>query len=277
LSGEHPLKELVDQPELVADANGQIEVDPTKMQLKAKVFAGLPTYDGSRSNGSALGMLYLAGVDTYEIASSFLTAAFNRCWAEALNRRGERGVTHFLLLHADIVPLEMNWVQQLWQEFNANKCKVLSAIVPIKTVHGVTSTALEVEGDKWHPRRITMQEAHKLPVTWSHPNLLVNTGMLMVDFREPWVEKICFDVSNRIRLQDGKYVVDCEPEDWHFARQCHKLGVPVHCTRRVRVNHQGGGSWTNSKPWGIETDHQATTPLDLEQLQKEMTCPVPEQ
>jgi hypothetical protein len=254
------------------------EADPEKMKLSAKVFAGCPTYDGTRNNGSALGMLYLSGVDTFEIASSFLTAAFNRCWAEGLNRRDQRGVTHFLLLHADIVPLEMNWVQQFWAEFQANKCQVMAAAVPIKSVHGMTSTALEIEGDKWHPRRLTVKEILQMPVTWSHPDLLVNTGMLMVDFTQPWVEQICFDVNNRISKDlEGKFIVDCEPEDWHFSRQCKKLGVPLHTTRRVRVNHMGGGTWHNAKPWGLETDHNSTGPLDLEKLKEEITCLVPAQ
>jgi hypothetical protein len=265
--------------ETLEDPKPITEAAADQMKIKAKVFAGLPTYDGSRANGSALGMMYLSGIDTYEIASSFLTAAFNRCWAEALNRRGERGVSHFLLLHADIVPLEMNWIQQLWYEFNKNNCKVLSLIVPIKTTVGCTSTALEVEGDKWHPRRITVQEAYQLPVTWSHPNLLVNTGVLLVDFREPWVENICFDVNNRIRKDDnGRYVVDCEPEDWHFSRQCHKLGIPLHATRRVRVNHMGGGTWHNASAWGKQSDPAIPAPLDLEQFKKEIVpCPNPVQ
>lgn len=277
------LKELIDEaPGLVpamkaGSARAPVnEADPAKMKLPAKIFAGLPTYDGSRHNGSALGMLYLSGVDTYEIGSSFLTAAFNRCWAEALNRRGERGTTHFLLLHADIVPLEMNWVQQLWQEFTTNNCEVMALTVPIKTVAGVTSTALEVEGDKWHPRRLTMNEIHQLPVTWSHPRLLLNTGMLLVDFSKPWVEKICFQVDNRIRKDDsGRFVVDCEPEDWQFSRQCHKLGIQLHTTRRVRVNHMGGGTWHNASGWGKPTDPAASDPFELEEFKKEVTCLAP--
>lgn len=247
------------------------EANPVKMKISAKIFAGLPTYDGSRVNGSALGMLYLSGIDTYEIKSSLLTASFNRCWAEALNRSAERGITHFLLLHADIVPLEINWVQQLWYEFNANNCQVLSAAIPIKTTHGVTSTALEVKEDKWHPRRLTLKELYQMPVTWSHPELLINTGMLLVDFTKPWVKDICFRINDQIRVDDktGKYVVDCEPEDWNFSRQCRNLGVPVHVTRRIRLNHMGGGTWQNITPWGADTDGQATGVLDLELLKKE--------
>jgi hypothetical protein len=247
------------------------EADPSKMKINAKIFCGLPTYDGTRHNGSAMGMLYLSGVDTFEIGSSLLTTGFNRCYAEALNRREDRGITHFLLLHADIVPLETNWVQQLWYEFNKNKCQVLALAVPIKTTAGLTSTALDTD-NVWQPRRITMSEMYQLPVTWSHPKLLLNTGMLLIDITQPWAEKLSFDMHTQIRKDEttGKFVVDTEPEDWHFSRQCHALGIPLHVTRRVRATHMGGGSWLNTQSWGQPTDPSATDEFDIEEFKKEI-------
>ena len=219
-----------------------------------KVLAGLPSYDGQRWNGSAISTLHRAGVDTFEESRSLLANVFNRCWVEALNRRKSAfPVTHFLMLHADIIPTATDWFEQLWQEFNANKCKVLSVAVPIKTEAGLTSTALE-SGNLWRPRRLTMTEILDRPVTWTASDLLVNTGLMLVDFREPWVEKICFTVNDEIHEENGTWVAEVEPEDWHFSRQCRDLGVSVWVTRRVAVAHVGNKAWGNDSKWGLAVD-----------------------
>lgn len=221
---------------------------------KVKVMAGLPSYDGTRWNGSAIGSLQRAGVDTYEESRSLLANVFNRCWVEALNRRAASvPVTHFLLLHADVVPVEPDWFQQLWEEFERNACKVLSVVVPIKTDVGLTSTAFEA-ASRWRPRRLTVREILDRPITWTEPHLLVNTGLMLVDFREPWVEKVCFTINDQIRQVNGLWVCDVEPEDWNFSRQCRRLGVPLHVTRRVAVLHVGHNVWRNDRKWGVETD-----------------------
>jgi hypothetical protein len=225
-----------------------------------KILAGLPTYDGTRYNSSALGSLKLAGVSTFECASSLLAAAFNRCWAKALNSRAD-GVTHFLLLHADVIPVEDTWLQELLEEFEANKCQVLSAVIPVKAASGITSIGWETE-NIWRPRRLTLRELHDRSVTWTHPKLLVNTGMLLVDFRQPWVEKIAFTINDRISFEGGRWAVDVEPEDWNFSRQCRALGVPVHVTRRVALSHVGAAAYRNDFAWGQAHDPNTPEPVD---------------
>lgn len=222
---------------------------------KVKILAGLPTYEGMRWNGSAMGSLYMSNIDTFEISTSLLTSAFNRCWVEALNKREDTpvGVTHFLLMHADIVPVDFDWVQQLWAEFAANKCKVLSVAVPIKNDIGLTSIGVESD-DPWRPRRLTMTEIMDMPVTWTAPNVLVNTGMLLVDFTEPWVEKICFTIRDKIHKPNGKWVTEIESEDWNFSRQCRELGVDLWVTRKVAVQHMGRSQWRNDTKWGQPID-----------------------
>lgn len=226
-----------------------------------KIIAGLPSYDGQRHNSTALVSLHLSNIATMEMNGSLLTASFNRCWVKALNKRKE-GVTHFLMLHADVVPVEMTWIEQLYEEFTANRCQVLSAAIPIKTIQGMTSTAWET-GDIFRPRRLTLTEMHARPVTWTHPKLLVNTGMMLVDFTQPWVEQICFTMNDRNRRdENGNWTTDIEPEDWNFSRQCKALGVPVWVTRRVKINHIGRGSFRNDVAWGQSTDPNCPEPLE---------------
>jgi hypothetical protein len=235
----------------------EAKVDP----MKVKILAGLPSYDGMRWNGSAVGSLYVSNVDTFEISTSLLTSAFNRCWVEALNKRECQGgiVTHFLLMHADIVPVEFGWLQQLWEEFERCQCKVLSAAIPIKSDLGLTSIAMESE-DHWHPRRLTVSEILDKPVTWTDPNILVNTGLLLVDFREPWVEKVCFTIRDRIHKPNGKWVCEVESEDWNFSRQCRALGIDCWVTRRVAIQHVGRSQWRNDHRWGQATDPMVWMP-----------------
>ena len=224
---------------------------------KIKILAGLPTYEGMRWNGSAMGGLYVSNVDTFEISTSLLTQAFNRCWVEALNKRepseNNPGVTHFLLMHADVVPVEFNWLQQLWEEFERNHCKVLSVAIPIKNDIGLTSIGMETE-NLWRPRRLTMTEIMDMPCTWTSPNVLVNTGLLLVDFTEPWVENICFTINDKIHKPNGKWVTEVESEDWNFSRQCRALGIDLWVTRRVAVQHMGRSQWRNDVKWGQPVD-----------------------
>ncbi len=241
-------------------------VDPDKLRVnEAKIMAGLPSYDGTRWNGLAVGALLMSGVDVYEASSSLLAAAFNRCLAEALNRRDD-GVTHFLLLHADVVPRQMIWVKQLWKEFKDNNCQVLSAAIPIKNIAGITSTGWETD-NIWRPRRLSLTEIHDRPVTWTHPKLLLNTGMLLMDITQPWAEKVCFTINDQIRkTPEGKFEVDVESEDWNFSRQLKEHGVDLWVTRRIAINHIGRNHWRNDVKWGQPTDPNLTDPIDWEEV-----------
>ena len=99
-----------------------------------------------------------------------------------------------------------------------------------------------------------MTEILDRPVTWTAPDLLVNTGLMLVDFREPWVERVCFTIRDKIHEENGTWVAEVEPEDWGFSRQARALGVPLHVTRRVAVMHIGSKAFPNDVKWGIETD-----------------------
>jgi hypothetical protein len=214
--------------------------------MAAKVYAGMPTYDGTRWNAIALSDLRLAGAAIMEVSSSILAYGFNSCFAAALNARKMDQATHFLLLHADVIPRDGDWVARLIREMECVGAQVLSVMLPLK-VEGssLTSTALETS-DPWRPQQLSLQEMQERPETWTHPNLLVNTGYMLIDIRKPWVEKICFTINDTIRQVNGRWTAEFEPEDWHFSRQCRALDIPVWVTRKFRALHAGRKYWLNA-------------------------------
>lgn len=216
--------------------------------LARRTYLFLPTYDGTRRNAMAL--LHCKGVVMDEVTVSLLAWNFNSGWAHALNMRQRGEIDAFCMLHADIQPLEMKWMEWLREEMLANQAQVMSAVVPIKNDQGLTSTAIDTD-DPWFPRRLTMHEIMHRPVTWTHPRLLVNTGMLMVDFREPWVEQVRFTIQDRIvKDAKGQWEAQVLPEDWDFSRQVKAQGQAVWVTRRVPLSHIGMRHYANLKIWG---------------------------
>lgn len=227
---------------------------------KFKLLIGNPSYDRSRMNVSAQLVAHrgTAIVETIhaEMDGSALTFSFNQLWCAALNGRRSHGVTHFLLWHADVKPIGDDWLNVMFQEMSENEADVLSAIIPIKDSRGLTSTALD-NGDQWRPLRLTQKQvwSKDLPDTWTAEGLMFNTGLMLVDFRKPWVEKICFTMKDKIELgKDGIFRAYCESEDWNFSRQCAALGVNSFVTRKVVTEHYGITRFRSDQIWGNETD-----------------------
>lgn len=220
------------------------------------LLVGLPTYDGTRYNTTAI-VRFLKEVDPahvhlVETRSSLLPYSFNLVWATALNMRPS--VTHLLLWHADISPTIKRWLVVLFEEMEHHKADVLSVVVPIKNQTGLTSTALDT--DPWEPRRYSLKEVHEGPVTWTHPQLLINTGLMLVDFTKPWVEQVHFQLRDTLVRTEKGWQPYTEPEDWNFSRQCHALGVSLYATRAVTVDHVGPTKWSSSETWGYATDDE---------------------
>jgi hypothetical protein len=215
----------------------------------ARLFAALPSYDGRRVNGRALSdLLQIRNLEvrTYEVQGSLLAANFNRAWAQALNWQSD----FFLMLHDDIVPLQDEWIQIMFAELTQHKASVLSVVSPIKNPDGLTSTAVEA-ADLWHPRRLAMTEVMQKPETWTEPGLLLNDGLMLVDFRQPWVHEAYFTINDRIvRRPDGQYEHEVEPEDWFFSRRAQAAGAKLFATRKVLIQHIGSAGYDNTCAWG---------------------------
>lgn len=224
------------------------------------VCLALPSYDGRRVN--AIQMI-TAGQQVRRIhymtaQGSLLAHVFNRTLVEARSWRDQGAATHYVMLHDDIAP-EIEWMKKLWEQYQAIKpapymgkdCRgVLSVVSPIKSPHMLTSTAVDVPGGRlWEQRKLSLKEVAALPVTFnaSHVGgpLLVNTGLMIFDLREPWVDTLVFNIWDGIEMVDGKLQAVVEPEDWAMSRFLNRLGVPVHATRAVEISHFGGLGWSN--------------------------------
>ncbi len=225
------------------------------------VVLALPTYDGTRLNSLAIVRLIKhppqdTTVSLIEMGGSVLCYGFNSLWANALNLRDHPTypATHFLMMHADIVPITDRWLDIMLGEMDKVQADVLSAVVPIKNEQGMTSTARDT--DPWNPLRFTMTEIATRPSqTWTQPDLLVNTGLLLVDLRKDWVEKVLFTMRDAIlKDDDGTYRAVFAPEDWEFSRQARALGARIYATTMVELNHVGRAQYHSRSVWGYPTD-----------------------
>ena len=186
--------------------------------------------------------------------STILPFSFNQGWCGALDLRDSGVPLHYYAqIHDDVTPPPW-WVDTLIAEMIEHKADVCSAVIPIKSEKGNTSTAV-FHGDLWLPKRLTMTEVMELPETFTAEDvggpILPNTGLWVADITKPWVDSICFDFLNRIRrLPNGKRVAEFVPEDWLFGSQLMEAGAKVIATRKVVVNHSGTSDYPNDRAWG---------------------------
>lgn len=226
---------------------------------------GMPGY-GEQTGGAGRGFWRATRLPESRVRyeqnyGSLLAQNFNSLWCSALNdvHQGNR-LDYFAMQHADIEPEDW-WLDALIGEMEANGLDVLGVVAPIKDQKGLTSVALAHEsGDPWRiKQRLTMREIFRLPMTFTsedvgHP-ILLNTGLWVCRFGD-WAKKVRFTINDRIAFdtEQDRYVPQVEPEDWYFSRLCHELGLKIGCTRKVKLNHRGGMSFSNSYAWGDEFD-----------------------
>jgi len=176
--------------------------------------------------------------------SSLLTFNFNSIYADALNRRKD-GITHLFLIHDDVVPTDREWPELLLHELKTYSLHAISAIIPIKNNTGKTSTAVEhADGTIEHLRTPTTHATFLSADAKPGQRLLINTGLLLLDIRHEWAERLCFNIRDEIvRKQDGTFEAKVHPEDWEMSRWFARNGVPYGATSRVNLVHCGGGEW----------------------------------
>lgn len=188
---------------------------------------------------------------------SLINTCFNNLWAGALNLK-KIGITHFAMIHDDINP-ERGWLDTLLRELIRLDADIVSTVLPIKDETGVTSTAV-YDGDPWTRRRLTMHEVFELPETFSAEDtgkpLLLNTGLWVCDFRQPWVDVAYFRSLERIaRMPNGDRIAQTVSEDWVLSDTLNQAGAKIYATRKVKALH---GGFTNETPWGTwKTDEEA--------------------
>lgn len=271
LNGGGSLISLTDTLAIVRPPKKIAMREPVKPNGKPMVFLGMPTYDGRAS---------FAAVQAYDLFptrgacevirghnnSSLLTKNFNGLLAGALNCR-KMGITHFAMIHDDIQPAPHGWLDMLVAELAEVGGDMISAVSPIKTEEGLTSTAyVNHLDDPWLVRRLTMREVYELPETFSGEDvgghLLLNTGLFVMDLRRDWWDELeddctlCFDFKNRIRKRaDGDFYAETISEDWLFSQELNRRGAKLFATRKVILGHDGGKQFMTNRAWGtLHTD-----------------------
>jgi len=95
-----------------------------------------------------------------------------------------------------------------------------------------------------------------LEPTFTAPNLLLNTGLMLVKLSAPWVQQVYFHFEDKIIRVNGRRRAVLMPEDWMFSRDARKLGCTAQwATREVRVEHKGMATYPNDVVWGWKTDY----------------------
>jgi hypothetical protein len=101
-----------------------------------------------------------------------------------------------------------------------------------------------------------MHEIMKLPPTFTHEKLLVNNGIVLIDIRKPFAEKMFWTCDTPIIKKDGVYHAMFASEDWNFSRMARKAGATkIFATREVTLTHEGRYRFRNDTEWGsLKTD-----------------------
>lgn len=231
------------------------------------IYLGVPSYSGKIPHGhlSAIWQASKDKVGPLDVSGiSALTFNFNIIFSKALNMRS-KGITHFAMMHDDIVPPPF-WLDKLYDLMVKHEADMISAIVPIKDSRGLTSTAVFESCDGsdpyWRPKRLTLTEVFQLPPTFTHPKLLLNTGLMLIDITKPWVDGMFFEFEDRIvKDEKGDYRAQFVPEDWNFSRRALERGATLFATREIELLHLGGNGYHNHHPWGtMEKDFVDNTP-----------------
>ena len=206
---------------------------------------------------------------------------FNVLWATALNHYDAGKITHFAMLHDDVLPVE-GWLDILMLELQRNDADIVASVVAMKDEKGFTSTAIDDPSNPWNPlKRLTMAEVLELPETfsaadcgWPDRALLWNTGCWMADLRRPAfrrkagqvIEPLAFDTRARIAWNGTNRQVDFQSEDWWFSRRLHELGGKAMATRKTKCRHHGMTTYDSDHVWGTWKEDQCGLAAELRQL-----------
>ena len=239
-----------------------------------KVLLGFP--GGQLCYGAHKGLrdATLGAHDVYEEQSGIGWDDMNRLWVYALNQAYKGKITHFAMLHSDIMP-SPGWIDLLIDELDDRAGDFISATAALKNEDGLTSCGIGDKDNPWEPfRRFTMRELMAMPETFGiedtpHPDryLLHNTGCWVADLRSPlWRMadehgQLLADFSFPIRAvvhPSGEIVHQRESEDWHFSRMIAFLGAKTFCSRRVSTTHFGHKGFRNDHAWGRLEHDEAT-------------------
>lgn len=223
------------------------------MKESRNIFIGIPSHNG-QIHGDIIYSILDAAMSGEKIAVahqsfSLLARNFNHLLADAINGK----YSHFVLLHADIIPGK-EWLQKMLSVMDEKKCDVLSVISPRKNPRGLTSTAILKGQDPFRAKLLTMKDVSELPETFEREDLLVNSGLLLIDLRASWVGSVWFEIKDDVEnLMDGTYKPFGISEDWLFSMRARAAGARIFATRAVKIRHIGSHAFTNDPAdWEIK-------------------------
>ncbi len=197
-------------------------------------------------------------ISVTELDTSVLPWTFDNLWCMAVNGYEKGQYTHFAMHHDDIgTTKEGNWLGILLAEMEEYDADIMSAVVPLKGEEGLTSTGIDDTGDPWNPRRLTLAEIYELSETFTHPQILLNTGLWVCDLSKPWVHKerngvmtCSFHQRNQVVRTPNGWEPRMRSEDWELSRDVRDAGgKKLYATRKVKLYHEYPG-FTNAEPWG---------------------------
>lgn len=222
--------------------------------MSDRVFIGLP-HSGTITTDAFPGLCGASQSIEYGIerqGSSALTRNFNALLLQA--RLMQPRPTHWGLHHSDIVA-PVGWLDTLMHEMKTHDADVISTIMPIKDIRGLTTTGA-FSPDFTKIKRFTMQELEALPETFGVPKsggaLAVNTGLFIMRTDRPWFDELVFRFEDEITERDGHPLVLCRSEDWLMSEFLAKAGARVFVTRKVKAFHVGQYAYPNHVPFGTE-------------------------
>lgn len=229
--------------------------------MKPVVYLGMPSRDGT-AHMKAHAAFFAAttsgeiGICHGSSTSSLLNFNCNSLWANALNGASFNGgpFTHFAIQHNDVCP-EPGWLDVLHRVMQRTKAVVVSAVIPHRSNTGYTSTALET-GVFYKPRPLTLKETFSRGETFTDPDLLVNTGLMLVDMSDPNIKHCHFSCKDTVEIShlEDKFVARTIPEDWNFSRMVKIFTKKeLYATHLVKLFHDRP-EWHNHHPWGQENE-----------------------
>lgn len=228
------------------------------------IFLGMPTRPNRFAhNRASLAYAHASLSRKYQIVlgganSSILPHCFNIIWKDVLNRRKEEKFTHWGLIHDDVCP-DPGWLDIMLEEMNRVNADFISAVVPIKNCRGTTSTAIDNPKDQYNVRRLTLHEIFKKKPTFTHPRILLNSGLFVMRMKPEFYlyppvywrqqDKLTPRVANPKEGEEYEYDPETISEDWDFTRQLKARGARVFATRAVPLFHLEE-EFHNKSPWG---------------------------
>ena len=226
-----------------------------------RIFLAIPSYGGIQPE-TMISVLHATMPNSNIVLgtktrppNSLLARGFNELWCDALNSRKEFKWTHFAMIHAD-VDAQAGWLDILYNEMQRTSADVISTVLMIKDYKGETSTGLYNREER-SIQRFRLSHCQSLPKTFSIEDvgdrkreaLLVNTGLFLCRFTEPWIEPpFCFEIKDWIVKVGDKAECRTMSEDWNASMFWDDIYIQVFATTAVRAIHMGRWQWPNYDP-----------------------------